>query len=83
MAAQRAYGEAVVVQLLPEFIERGGVFQHGEFAVRIAWIIARAQLNGSYATGFQLFEDLIQRQLGQESGEYAKSHLVPVVLSAA
>ena len=63
VAAQRADGEAVVVQLLLEFLERRRVFEHRELAVRIAGIVARTKFNRRDAEAFSFRDYIVQRQL--------------------
>jgi hypothetical protein len=46
VAAQRADGEAVVVQLLLELLELALVLEHGELAVGAAGVVSGAEFHG-------------------------------------
>lgn len=74
VAAQRADSETVIVQLLLEFVEFALAFQHRQFAVSIAWIVSSTELHSIDLVALQLLQNVFQRQLRQQWGEYADSH---------
>jgi hypothetical protein len=66
MAAQGADGYAVVFETLFEFFKRRSVIEHGQLAVRIAWIVAGAEFDGRNVEGFQFGDNRSKGELGQE-----------------
>ena len=58
VAAQRADGEPLIVQLLFEFVELRPVIEHGELAVRIAGIVPGAEFHGIDMEACQLLENV-------------------------
>lgn len=75
VATQRADGKSMIVQRLLEFLERVWVVKHGELAMRIAGIIAGAQLYRADAVSLQLCQHVFKRQLRKEGRKYSQSHL--------
>ena len=74
MTAQGADGEALVVQFLLELLQFLLVLEHGELAMRIAGIVAGAQFNRVDVQALQLFENFVERELGQQGGKTSNSH---------
>jgi len=74
MAAQGADGYAVVGEYRLKVAEGGGVLEHRQLAVRVAGVIAGAQLDGRNAKLREPGDDLVQRQVGQQRGENADFH---------
>ena len=75
VATQGADGEAVSVERLAEIRKRPGVLQHREFAVGVAGVVARSQLNRINTMALELVQDLFQGKLGQQRGEDADSQV--------
>ena len=63
VATQRADGEAVVVERLLEFVERGVLLEQRELAVRIAGIVAGAEFNRGDAESFQFRDHVREGEL--------------------
>ena len=79
VAAQRADGESVIGQRLLERAERRAVVQHRQLAVRVSGIVAGAQLHRRDVMRRQLLQNVAERELRQQRGEYADLHLNSVI----
>ncbi len=63
VAAQGADGEALIVQLLLELFQLLLIVEHRQLAMRIAGIIASAQLNRVDVELLELLENFFKRKL--------------------
>ena len=66
VAAQSADSEALVVQLLLEFLQFLLVIEHRELAMRVAGIVAGAEFDSVDVQALQFFKDLVERELRQK-----------------
>jgi hypothetical protein len=74
VATERADGRAVIGQHLLKLGKGGAVLEHGELAVRIAGIAARAKLHGRDVEGFQFIENGSKRKLRKQRREDSNAH---------
>ena len=76
VGAQGAYGDALVLELLLELLDLGGLPEQIKLQVRVTGIITGPQLNRADAERLDLLDDLIQAKLGQQSCKESDFHRV-------
>src|ERR1019366_6314071 len=76
MGAQGADGDALVLELLLELLDLGGLAEQIKLQVRVTRIITGPQLNRADAEGLDLLDHLIQAKLGQQSCKESDFHSV-------
>ena len=74
VTTQGADGGAVIGQNFLELGQGGGIFEHREFAVGIAGIVAGAELDGIDLQRLEFLENRGQRKLRQQGSEDSNAH---------